>query len=119
MATDWNALHDAGGRRDVQTCYLYAGITAVSPMANIKQPRFGAPRHPAVRYTPHEEAVIVESGTKDPDALPKALYGCPTSPALPMVLAWAAHRLRAAIAIMAPAMENADAASPLSIVLLH
>ena len=66
----------------MQTCYLYAGITAVSPMANIKQPRFGAPRHPAVRYTPHEDAVIVESGTKDPDALPKALYGCPYKPSI-------------------------------------
>ncbi|EIE18865.1 hypothetical protein COCSUDRAFT_59793 [Coccomyxa subellipsoidea C-169] len=62
----------AAGRSDVQSCYLKSAVADLA----------AARRNSAVQYVaPNPTSqVVLESGTKEPNALPAALYGCPYPP---------------------------------------
>ncbi|CAL8463856.1 g3391 [Coccomyxa elongata] len=71
--TAWTRV--AAGRPDVQACYL-ASLSAADGRAfftTAVQYVAPSPGGPASQ-------VVLESGTKSPDALPAALYGCPYPP---------------------------------------
>ncbi|CAL5226146.1 g8968 [Coccomyxa viridis] len=62
----------AGGRADVQSCYLMSSLSngAAEASSSMRQ------TSKAVSYV-DPVAVMLESGTRNPSALPGALYGCP------------------------------------------
>ena len=77
-----------GGAKDVQTCYLHSSLDSVggaddsgSGSSDSSSSGSTVLRQSAgqVQYNPASTSnrKILESGTKDPKALPASLYGCP------------------------------------------
>ncbi|CAK0786484.1 hypothetical protein CVIRNUC_009697 [Coccomyxa viridis] len=67
----------AGGRSDVRSCYLKNSLSGLSGVAGAPEAAVSMQqRAQAVTYQGASN-VMLESGTRNPAALPSALYGCP------------------------------------------
>lgn len=76
----------AGGAKDVQTCYLHSSLDKAASAGGSASGSSSAGGTAVLRQSGGQvqynaantsNRKILESGTKDPKALPASLYGCP------------------------------------------